>query len=136
MARSGSQWNVMERDRLFLVEGDMEAGRRLSRQLSSSKWRVAWAASEREALLILEDAAFIELGLDALLINYELPDATASRVVKQFRAEWPWAPVAMYCDTDDIALRSFARTHRINLLRQPVTSRDLDVWLFQTRVPA
>ena len=123
-------------DRLFLVEGDIEAGRRLSNRLLDQKWRVVWAASAREAIQILHDAFFIEQAIDALLISHDLPDATAVRVIQEFRTEWPWAPVAMMIGHEDIAANIWARTHNIQLVHKPLDANELDQWLNEIRVPA
>lgn len=123
-------------DRLLLVEGDPEIGRRLSGQLREHGWRVVWAASAGEAKQLLSDALFLELGLDALLISYYLPDATATRVIQDFRSEWPRAPVAMMTDADEIAVNMWARSRNVRLMYTPLHQADLKDWLQYVKVPA
>ncbi len=121
-------------NRLLLVEGDPEAGRRLSEKLRAKRWRVVWAASALEAKQILNDAQFLELGLDALLISYNLPDSTGAGVIQDFCAEWPSAAVALMIASDNIAVNVWASQRKIRLMHTPLRPDELDNWLQGVKV--
>jgi DNA-binding NtrC family response regulator len=121
------------KDRLFLVEGNQETRRRLTDKLKDDKWRVVWASSAGEAGEILRDASFLDLDLDALLISYDLPDATATRVIQDFHAEWPAAPVGLMMGFDTIAVNVWAHSRNVRFMQTPLSSGDLDQWLLYAK---
>ena len=127
---------VAASDRLLLVASDKELGGTLAQWLQDQKCRVIWAASAREAVQMLHDVCYIETGLDALLIDFDLADASGLRVIREFRSEFPWAPVALLTSEEDITTSLWAKAQNVKIVHKPLLLWELGVWLKYLKVPA
>ena len=118
--------------KIMLVEGNTAVGGALSKTLAHRGHKVVWAESAEEASQLLHDAIYIGTGFDALLADYHLADASALRIIRDFRCEFKKAPVALMAHHNDIATAIWANSKGIPLLEKPLRERDLMKWL--TRV--
>ncbi len=125
---------TVENGRIMLVEKDVQTGKEISDVLLQQNAKLVWATSAAEAMQILNDVLFIGSGLDGLLVNQSLPDASANRVIREFRHEFPWAPIAMMMNADDISTSVWARSRQIKILRRPIQPEELSLWLKHVKV--
>ncbi len=125
---------TVENGRIMLVEKDVQTGKEISDILLQQNAKLVWATSAAEAMQILNDVLFIGSGLDGLLVNQSLPDASANRVIREFRHEFPWAPIAMMMNADDISTSVWARSRQIKILRRPIQPEELSLWLKHVKV--
>ena len=116
------------RKAVFLVESSLRDGRRLSDWLEGAGQRVLWAHNAEEAAQLLHDASYIECHLDGLLINFALEDASRVSIVNQFRAAYPWAPVAVFAHPLDPSAELWTYARGFQFLRAPLRSEEVVGW--------
>jgi DNA-binding response OmpR family regulator len=115
--------------RIMLVEGNSAIGGAVSKAFSKRGHKVVWAESAEEASQLLNDAIYIGSGFDALLADYHLADASALRIIRDFRCEFKTAPVGLMAHHNDIATAIWANSKGIPILEKPLRERDLMNWL-------
>ena len=118
---------------VILAIGDPGLRHRLSTVLEARMVRVAHAKSAREVIEMLEDARFIGLDIDGLLISEQLPDATCWRVIDDLRSHAPKAAAGIVAENADSMVMLWANAYRVSVLRQPTMRRNLSEWLQQLR---
>ncbi len=126
--------NAEDNGRILMVEADIENGKHVSEWLLDQNTKLVWARSASEAMQLLNDVLFIGSELDGLLINQHVADASANRIVREFRHEFPWAPVAMMMGTDDISTSVWARARGIKIIRKPIQRNEIVLWLKHVKV--
>lgn len=114
---------------VLVVESDAATGNMICKWLEEMDVKVVLARSAKDAVHALHDVAFIGCTLDALLVAHNLQETTGCRIVSEFRYEFPWAPVAVMTDADDIAVNVWARARGVSIIRKPLHSRELSTWL-------
>ena len=115
--------------KILLVEGNSAAGGVVSGALAKRGHKVVWAESAEEAMQLLHDAVYIGQNFDALLADYHLADASALRIIRDFRSEFRRAPVGLMTHQNDIATAIWANSKGIPVLEKPLRERDLLMWL-------
>jgi DNA-binding response OmpR family regulator len=115
--------------RLMVVEDDPGVGYAVSRWLQEHEVRSVLATSTGEAMEMLRDIIFIEAAFDALLVDYNLPDATGVRVIQEFRDEFPTVPVALMTGNDDISLEVWTKARKIPLFKKPLKMDEVSEWI-------
>jgi DNA-binding response OmpR family regulator len=123
-------------DRLLLVASDKELGDTLSQWLKEQKCRVIWAQTAREAMQMLHDVTYIDTWLDALLLDFDVSGGAGLRIIREFRSEYPWAPVVLLTSEDDISTSIWAKAQNVKIIRKPLLLWELDLWLKHLKVPA
>ncbi len=122
--------------KIMLVENDSSEGSGLAEAIQRRGHKVVWALSAEEAMHLLNDTIFIGSSFDALLANCSLSDASALRVIRDFRSEFKLAPVGLIAHQDDIATAIWANTKGIPILERPLRKMDLHHWLSQVECSA
>jgi len=114
---------------VLVVESDPVLSRQLCRWLEGMGVKVVLARSADEATQLLHDVLFIGCQLDGLLVDYKLRESTGCRILYEFRHEYPWAPVAMMIEKEDISISVWAKVRSVQLLRKPVELDHLSLWV-------
>ena len=114
---------------VLVVEPDLVFANLLCNWLDDLDAKVVLARSAREAVHLLHDVAFIGCTLDAMLVAHNLQEATGCRIVSEFRFEYPWAPVAVMTEVEDIAVNVWAKSRDIQILRKPLQIKEISLWL-------
>jgi two-component system OmpR family response regulator len=114
----------------ILVVDDDEAIRySVTRWLKQHGARVIEAANTSDAIEMVRDASFIDVKVDGLLVDYQLPDATGCRVILEFSDEFPGVPMALMTGKDDLSLELWLRSRGVPLFRKPLDLIALAAWL-------
>jgi len=123
--------------RWLIVEDDPELGRELLRWMQQQNMCVVLATSAQEATNLMQDAAFIESDFHGLLVDSVLPDGSGCRVARDFRHEFPNAPVGLMMDEESISTELWSRARGIPLFRKPLRLNEVQNWLDeQVSIPA
>jgi CheY-like chemotaxis protein len=114
---------------VLVVDDDDAIRYSLARWLKERDVRVIEAANTRDAIEMVRDASFIDVRVDGLLVDYQLPDATGCRVILEFADEFPGVPMALMTGKNDLSLELWLRTRGIPLFKKPLDLTSLAAWL-------
>ena len=114
---------------MLLVDDDADLRVVLARWLGQQGVRVLQATRTVEAVEIVRAASRLGVGLNGLLVDFRLPDATGCRVVSEFLDEFPGVQVALMTGAYDLSLELWLRAQRIPLFRKPLDLDGLGAWV-------
>jgi DNA-binding NtrC family response regulator len=120
--------------RLFVLEDDPGVSYAVCRWLQDENVQPVLATTVGEAMTMLQDLVFIEAHCDAVLADYQLPDATGLRVIRAFCDSYPGLPVAMMSGSSDLGMELWVKKWNVPLFRKPLKLDELREWLATVRL--
>jgi len=121
--------SVVHVPRLLVAEPDEEINTLINFWAEGDKIQLVRAQTAKEALELVQDAAFIGTSLHGLLVDFELPDHTGMRIIREFQDEFPGMPVGVTALDSVLSLEIWARARNVELLRKPILAPKLVTFL-------
>ena len=121
---------------ILLVQNSALGRPPLSRALLQQGFRIAIARGVEEAREMLDDIRFIESEIDAIVVDYKLPDGWGSSIVNDISKHHPGVQTLMVTDEENIALELWSRAKGIRLWQYSQALGELQQWLEELKPAA